>query len=373
MRVNSTAKNLLLSITLCNLNLSAHENISSSILNMSQLDFSTDLSNKTKLSNGEHFKNQDQNSYLHATIPLYASDNMSQVLLLSPGFTFYNKRHIYNLGLGFRHLNENKTFFWGVNSFYDHDPKANAHRISEGFEIGVPYVYLSGNIYQAQGSWKQHKDHSYQEKASSGYDIALKTNLPVYSQVSFGVKYFSWKGKDINFHGKNSKINNPKGISYTLEYQPVSLIGLSLKKTYEQKNKLKNTSFSLDLHYDFNQSISKQLAFSSEPNAYDFSQKIFARVERENTIFLKNRTKQKIINRPYAQTTGLNFLNSTDTSSNENESESEFSTTSDQSSQNSNDQISQNSDDQSTRNDNDVYSSSSVNTDAESNYEGSNL
>ena len=232
------------------------------------------------------------NASARTIIPLSSDPLASNVFFAAPGITYYQNRMTYNLGVGFRHFNDGQNLYWGLNSFFDYDSKGGNKRVSEGFEVGVPYVSVFGNFYQGlSGSHTSKVDKYRNEKTANGYDVKLHVTLPVYPQVAVSARYFSWQGKGVDLYGDKKYSDSPNGFVYGVEYKPIDLLGVSVQRTFARRQHSENTAVYLNLTYDFNRPISDQIAFNYHPEPYSLASKAFSQVDREYGIVLQTKSK----------------------------------------------------------------------------------
>ena len=109
------------------------------------------------------------------------------------GFNYYDKRKTLNLGLGYRHLLDDKRWMLGANIFYDHEFPNNHQRGGAGFEIKSSIFKVAYNHYLGLSGYK--KDLSGTDsKALDGHDIRLSATLPYLPGATLGYEEFLWEG-----------------------------------------------------------------------------------------------------------------------------------------------------------------------------------
>ena len=244
-------------------------------------------------------ENKKKNVYLGALVPFYDQNINSQrnIMFLNPSVSLVDGRTIYNGGFGFRQLNAKHSFFWGVNLFYDFDSRGRNSRLSKGLEFGIPYVTLIGNIYEGYGDWNCVSESKWHEKVAGGHDAKIDLQLPFYPQVSFSTRYFSWSGKNIDFYGENKYADNPRGFKHSIEYKPIPLLGITLQQTIHQnqypQHLKNNTALLVNIVYDPDRSFKEQTTFNWKKTTYSLSDKLSARIDRDNSFLFKKRYKHK--------------------------------------------------------------------------------
>ena len=255
-------------------------------------DFSMDLDIKQKR----------QNSHISTFVPLLHNE-YKRSLFLSPSITRYNSNLTYNIGFVYRNLFDDQNSFWGINMFYDYDSKSNNRRLSEGFELGIPFVRLLGNLYQGQNGWHScGGDKSREGRPANGYDLKLKMLLPVYPVFTLSARYFSWQGKNVDLYGEQKYVNSPYGLTYEIEYAPFSLVTLAVNRTLERRKGRNDTGIVLRFSYDIASPLARQLRFNSNNHMEPFSQQLFRPVER--TYGIVTTTRRDVVRPSYTPPEG---------------------------------------------------------------------
>lgn len=107
----------------------------------------------------------------------------------------------YNLGLGYRYLRDKKDLMWGINSFFDENPRLQHKRLGLGGELFTPYVTLRANYYDALSGRLYVGSNTY-ERALNGFDASVETPVPYFAWVRFTAQGYHWEGvKSTNVNG----------------------------------------------------------------------------------------------------------------------------------------------------------------------------
>jgi len=104
------------------------------------------------------------------------------------------KRFALNLGLGFRNMSDDKTFFTGYNIFVDIDSKKN-QRASLGLEFKSTPFEISGNYYKHISGVK--KVGAFNERVLDGYDLNIVGQVPFLTWLDLTYSNYKWKKKKI--------------------------------------------------------------------------------------------------------------------------------------------------------------------------------
>lgn len=130
--------------------------------------------------------------------PLY--QNVLSTLFWQGRAAYNSGSTTVNLGVGYRHLTENKNLMWGANLFYDENTRYLHKRLGIGGELFTPYVTLRANYYDAI-SGKQRVGVNTYERALNGFDASLETPVPYVSWMRFTAQGYHWEGvhaSDVN-------------------------------------------------------------------------------------------------------------------------------------------------------------------------------
>ena len=140
--------------------------------------------------------------------------NQTQV---NNNFVRGKNRFTLNLGLGYRDISEDETFFTGYNIFVDVDSEKNK-RASLGLEFKSTPFEMSGNYYKRISGVTKVGD--FNERVLDGYDIDMVGQVPYLSWLDITYSNYKWK--------KVKNIKNSKGNKLGLEIYFMKNIDLAL-------------------------------------------------------------------------------------------------------------------------------------------------
>ena len=153
--------------------------------------------------------------------PLTDKEDIFNTVFTQVSGFYQDNRTTLNLGLGYRHISDNKKFLYGINAFYDHEFPYDHGRTSVGVEAMSTMWEIRGNKYWATTDWKTGK-HGQQERALDGYDIELGIPLPYMNWATVFANHFQWDA----YNGTADK----KGEKYSLRAMfPGALTGLEVE------------------------------------------------------------------------------------------------------------------------------------------------
>jgi hypothetical protein len=126
-------------------------------------------------------------------------------------FTHDGDRETLNLGYGKRFFNSDKSFLYGLNTFYDHEIDYNHQRASVGGEIKSSILELNTNHYFAISNERTGKN-SIKEEVADGYDLELGAHIPYIPSAKIFAKIFEYEipgGSDFEGMEYSTKIEIP--------------------------------------------------------------------------------------------------------------------------------------------------------------------
>ena len=196
----------------------------------------------------------------------------------------FNSHHVFgedrqsiNYGIGKRFLSDDKSTFWGINTFLDLDIETNS-RLGFGTEFRASAFDINGNYYlDAQRGGNQVGNNT--ERVLDGYDLNISGQVPYTPWAHITYNDYEWKKE------KGSK--NSKGSIYT------ATIDLSNNLTFEigrDDNNLINYSNFAKLIYvaGLKNRPNADDGFSSEAfQNSDVSKDMLTKVKRSNIITLE--------------------------------------------------------------------------------------
>jgi len=187
-------------------------------------------------------------------------------------------RQSINYGIGKRFLSDDKSTFWGINTFLDLDIETNS-RLGFGTEFKASAFDINGNYYlDAQGGGNKVGDNT--ERVLDGYDLNITGQVPYTPWAHITYNDYEWK--------KEKGSENSKGSIYT------ATIDLSNNLTFEigrDDNNLINYSNFAKLIYvaGSKKRPNAEDGFSSEAflQNSDVSKDMLTKVKRSNIITLE--------------------------------------------------------------------------------------
>ena len=186
------------------LNSKASEKISSGIANLipgeGVTEVSVEITDETS---------DDPDFSILALRDLSSTDNSNFFTQFSLGNTMVSSepRIAGNLGFGYRILNSENTFMFGLNSFYDYDFDAEHERASIGLELKGSILDLSANKYQKLSNMIVVDGR--EEQVLSGWDVNLASQIPHMPWAIFNVKGYSNEAE--------KAVNDSDGVKYSFE------------------------------------------------------------------------------------------------------------------------------------------------------------
>lgn len=124
-------------------------------------------------------------------------------------------RQALNFGVGYRKLSEDKSHFWGLNTFFDIDSK-NHQRVSFGGELVSGPFEITGNYYSGLSGSKKVGD--FNERVLDGYDLIVGGQIPYLPWAKIYYENYSWNSiknsKDSAGNKLSTEIQLTKNISF---------------------------------------------------------------------------------------------------------------------------------------------------------------
>ena len=124
-------------------------------------------------------------------------------------------RQALNFGVGYRKLSEDKSHFWGLNTFFDIDSK-NHQRVSIGGELVSGPFEITGNYYSGLSGSKKVGD--FNERVLDGYDLIVGGQIPYLPWAKIYYENYSWNSiknsKDSAGNKLSTEIQLTKNISF---------------------------------------------------------------------------------------------------------------------------------------------------------------
>ena len=107
-------------------------------------------------------------------------------------YTHDGDRETLNLGFGRRVFNDDKSFMYGLNVFYDHELDYDHQRGSIGGEIKSSIIELNTNHYFGLSNQRTGKN-SIKEDVADGYDLELGAHVPYMPSTKIFAKIFEYE------------------------------------------------------------------------------------------------------------------------------------------------------------------------------------
>jgi len=141
------------------------------------------------------FQENNKPSYSIESIqPLYES-NLDTTFIQGRA-AYSNNNGTYNIGAGYRRLLQDKTWMFGLNSFYDRTSRYQHQRWGVGAEVFNQYATFRANYYDAFTGAKTtlvSGGNTTTERALDGGDISLETPVPFLPWAVLTAEGFYWK------------------------------------------------------------------------------------------------------------------------------------------------------------------------------------
>ena len=186
-------------------------------------------------------------------------------------------RQALNLGLGYRMLSDDGSYFSGVNTFLDVDSEEN-YRAGVGFELRSSSFELNGNYYNALSGGVTVGDET--NRALNGHDITAVGQAPYLPWIDLSLSSYEWEAEQ---NSKNSKGEVYKGQFYLTK-------SLSLEAGIDDNNiTLEDNFFRLTYVHPPKDRTTLQDGFISN-NAFensDVRKEMLTKVKRSNKIVVE--------------------------------------------------------------------------------------
>ncbi|WP_159084583.1 inverse autotransporter beta domain-containing protein [Dongshaea marina] len=235
---------------------------------------------------------------LSTMIPLWMPETNKSAVFMQPGYNHQSERNTLNLGVGYRSISDDNTHMWGGNLFWDNDLSGHNQRMSLGGEYKSDLSDISTNIYGRLTDWHEsdyYKDRM--ERPANGWDLRLKQALPFYPQIQVTSKIEQWYGDQVDPMGTEQFYRNPINWGVGLNYQPMSLVHLSVQHEKIQGGEANDTA-NLSLSYRFGVPLKKQLEFQFNPVVTHLKDKLFDKVARSYRVVLDTKKIEPRISLP---------------------------------------------------------------------------
>lgn len=196
-----------------------------------------------------------------------------------------------NAGLGYRYLTPDKSLLLGFNAWHDWKLDQDHRRWGVGGEVMGQVLTLRGNYYGAYTGWRTIEDTALiriDERALSGFDAEIETQLPYMPWARFAAGYYYWDAKaSDDIHGFSGRLK--------LDLTPSVRFESGLLAHSGETQGYFKLAVALGAPRDVPYSLSETGFVSS--NAFDvrdLSDMRLAKVERNHTVVVERRTTQKV-------------------------------------------------------------------------------
>ncbi len=214
---------------------------------------------------------------LRAIDALYESPDLRHTVFAEGGVSYRGGRTTTNVGSGYRLMNDDETWLYGVNAFYDHEWEYKHHRVSLGVDATNTDLRVFANRYVALSGWRDARA-GYEEVALSGWDAGISGPMPFLRDLEATGTAFTWQRHDSQ--------DDLRGLRLNLDYTPTPKVALGLATTQDSDG---DTQVAATIRYNFNAEKRER-----ERNAQSVRDLRLKRVDRENTIVTQQRAKNAV-------------------------------------------------------------------------------
>ena len=160
--------------------------------------------------------------YFETAQPLYRSSDRQNTLLtqfrVSDADRFTERRNIFNLGFGYRHLMAENSAMAGIKLFYDLESKYNLSRWSLGVDLSWNIFDVYANKYYAIADTTLTNDRG-SEKPLNGYDVDFAVQIPYMPWAKAHFISYQWirDNNTENIIGKKLSLEVALSLNWTIE------------------------------------------------------------------------------------------------------------------------------------------------------------
>ena len=197
-------------------------------------------------------------------------------------------RTTLNLGLGYRQLSNDKTYFTGINGFFDIDSKNNT-RMSVGVEYKASNFGANANIYKRLGS-ATNKVGVYTERVVNGHDMSITGTLPYLPWADVVITSYQWDKVEAAKSSKGTKVSTELRINSNTKFE----FGVDDNNIDKKKN---FASLMFTFPGDQRPSLADGTVSETAFNGSDVSKDLLMKVRRTNRIVLESKNVGVIIAR----------------------------------------------------------------------------
>lgn len=196
-----------------------------------------------------------------------------------------------NAGIGYRYILPDKSLLFGVNAWHDMTLEHDHRRWGLGGEVMGQILTLRANYYGGYTGWHTVADtptYRTDERALSGVDAEIETQLPYMPWARFAAGYYHWDAKvSDDIHGFSGRLK--------LDLTPSIRFESGLLAHSEETQGYFKLAIALGAPRDVRYSLSETGFTSTNAfDARDLSDMRLAKVERNHTVVVERRTTQKV-------------------------------------------------------------------------------
>ncbi|MDT2073889.1 MAG: inverse autotransporter beta domain-containing protein [Planktomarina sp.] len=185
-----------------------------------------------------------------------------------------------NLGLGYRQLSDDKTYFTGINGFFDIDSKNNT-RMSVGVEYKASNFGANANIYRRLGS-ATNKVGVYTERVLNGHDMSVTGTLPYLPWADVVITSYKWDKVEAAKSSKGTKVSTELRINSNTKFE----FGVDDNNIDKKKN---FASIMFTFPGDQRPTLTDGAVSETAFNGSDVSKDLLMKVRRTNKIVLESK------------------------------------------------------------------------------------
>ncbi len=194
-----------------------------------------------------------------------------------------------NLGAGYRHLLENKSWLLGLNLFHDMEREANHRRWGFGAEAIGRYATVRANYYKPDSGAKVVRvadGVTETEKALRGHDVEVEVPVPYLPWMRFSASAYRW-------YAATSGIDDKMGDKFSLLGNITSHLSFELSQL-DDNYRRKENSFKLTYTFGRPMNGTEEALFGGVRSrqafaARDLTKHTLDKVKRENEIIVEKR------------------------------------------------------------------------------------
>tara|TARA_B100000795_G_C22769336_1_gene427167 strand:+ start:88 stop:993 length:906 start_codon:yes stop_codon:yes gene_type:complete len=189
-------------------------------------------------------------------------------------------RQSLNYGVGKRFLSDNKSNFWGINTFVDLDIRSNS-RLGFGSEFKTSAFNINGNYYVdvLGADEKGNSVGKNTERVLDGYDLNISGQVPYAPWANINYNDYTWKA--------NKAAKDSKGKIYSGIFDLSNNLTIELGRDDNNINEYSNFAKLIYVHgTKKRQSAEDGLSSTAFQNS-DVSKDMLTKIKRSNIITLE--------------------------------------------------------------------------------------